>query len=168
MNASNERRNDPENFGARITRFGVVVEKLWNFEVSGLFLRERKEKVVDSVHGPWTTAVRPGAWRHAHRSSASSHSSSPVLGSDSGGGGVGHGGLSPGFTGAREAVERRRDGGEGGCGGALGAGSHGTGREGKEGQGGVVRRGGVRMPFYMVRGGAGVTPTFYENKILST
>jgi hypothetical protein len=24
--------------GARITRFGVAVEKIWNFEVSGLFL----------------------------------------------------------------------------------------------------------------------------------
>jgi hypothetical protein len=26
-----------KNFGARITRFGVVVEKIWNFEVSGYF-----------------------------------------------------------------------------------------------------------------------------------
>jgi hypothetical protein len=32
-----EKRSDPENFGARITRFGVVVEKIWNFEVSGYF-----------------------------------------------------------------------------------------------------------------------------------
>jgi hypothetical protein len=24
--------------GARITRFGVAVEKIWNFDVSGLFL----------------------------------------------------------------------------------------------------------------------------------
>jgi hypothetical protein len=38
MNAYNERRSDFENFGARITGFGVVVEKIWNFEVSGLFL----------------------------------------------------------------------------------------------------------------------------------
>jgi hypothetical protein len=38
MNAWNERRSDPENFGERITRFGVVVEKIRNFEVSGLFL----------------------------------------------------------------------------------------------------------------------------------
>jgi hypothetical protein len=38
MNAHNERRSDPENFGEVITRFGVVVEKIWNFEVSGLFL----------------------------------------------------------------------------------------------------------------------------------
>jgi hypothetical protein len=38
MNAQNERRNDPENFEEGITRFGVVVEKIWNFEVLGLFL----------------------------------------------------------------------------------------------------------------------------------
>jgi hypothetical protein len=38
MNAYNEKRNDPENFGARIIRFEVVVENIWNFEVSGLFL----------------------------------------------------------------------------------------------------------------------------------
>jgi hypothetical protein len=38
MNAQNERRSDFENLGARITVFGVVVEKIWNFEVSVLFL----------------------------------------------------------------------------------------------------------------------------------
>jgi hypothetical protein len=38
MNAQNERGSDPENFGEGITRFGVVVEKIRNFEVSGLFL----------------------------------------------------------------------------------------------------------------------------------
>jgi hypothetical protein len=38
MNAWNERRSDPENFGEGITRFGVVVEKIRNFEVLGLFL----------------------------------------------------------------------------------------------------------------------------------
>jgi hypothetical protein len=38
MNACNERRSDPENFGEGITRFRVVVEKIRNFEVSGLFL----------------------------------------------------------------------------------------------------------------------------------
>jgi hypothetical protein len=38
MNAYNERRSDSENFGTRITGFGVVVENIWNFEVSGLFL----------------------------------------------------------------------------------------------------------------------------------
>jgi hypothetical protein len=38
MNAYNERRSDPENFGEGITRFGAVVEKIRNFEVSGLFL----------------------------------------------------------------------------------------------------------------------------------
>jgi hypothetical protein len=38
MNAWNERRSDPENFGEGITRFGVVVEKIRNVEVSELFL----------------------------------------------------------------------------------------------------------------------------------
>jgi hypothetical protein len=38
MNALNERRSDPENFGEGITRFVVVVEKIRNFEVLGLFL----------------------------------------------------------------------------------------------------------------------------------
>jgi hypothetical protein len=37
MNAYNE-RSYLENFGEGITRFGVVVEKIWNFEVSVLFL----------------------------------------------------------------------------------------------------------------------------------
>jgi hypothetical protein len=38
MNAKNERRSDPENFSEGITGFGVTVEKIWNFEVSGYFL----------------------------------------------------------------------------------------------------------------------------------
>jgi hypothetical protein len=38
MNAWNERRSDPENFGEGITRFGVVVETIRNFEILGLFL----------------------------------------------------------------------------------------------------------------------------------
>jgi hypothetical protein len=38
MNAQKERGSDSKNFGTRITGFGVVVEKIWNFEVSGLFL----------------------------------------------------------------------------------------------------------------------------------
>jgi hypothetical protein len=37
MNAQEERGSDSENFGTRITGFGVVVEKIWNFEVFGLF-----------------------------------------------------------------------------------------------------------------------------------
>jgi hypothetical protein len=37
MNARKERGSDFENFGTRITRFGVVVETIWNFEFSGLF-----------------------------------------------------------------------------------------------------------------------------------
>jgi hypothetical protein len=31
MNVCKERRSDSENFGARITGFGVVIEKIWNF-----------------------------------------------------------------------------------------------------------------------------------------
>jgi hypothetical protein len=98
MNAQNERRNDPVNFGARITRFGVVTEKIWIFEVSGLFLREKK--VVNSVHGSWTTSglgprwttvLRQGARQRARQSSPYDHSNSPALGGDSWGGGVGHG-----------------------------------------------------------------------------
>jgi hypothetical protein len=38
MNAEKERGSDSMNFGTRITGFGVVVEKIWNFKVSGLFL----------------------------------------------------------------------------------------------------------------------------------
>jgi hypothetical protein len=38
MNAQKERGSDSRNFGIRITGFRVVVEKIWNFEVSGLFL----------------------------------------------------------------------------------------------------------------------------------
>jgi hypothetical protein len=48
---------------------------------------------------------------------------------------VGHGGLAPGLTGAQEAVERWRDGGEGSGGGALVVGSLWAWREGKEGRG---------------------------------
>jgi hypothetical protein len=38
MNARKERGSDSENFATRITRFGVVVENIWNFKVSGLIL----------------------------------------------------------------------------------------------------------------------------------
>jgi hypothetical protein len=48
---------------------------------------------------------------------------------------VGHGGLALGLTGAQEAVERQRDGGEGGGGGALGVGLLRARREGKKGRG---------------------------------
>jgi hypothetical protein len=128
------------NFGVRITRFGVVVEKIWNFKVSGLFCERKKEKAVDMVHGLsttsglgpwWTTVLQPGARQRAHRSSASGRSGSPALGGDSRGGGVGHRVLGPGLTGAQEAVERRCDG----DGGALGVGSLRARREGNEGRG---------------------------------
>jgi hypothetical protein len=68
---------------------------------------------------------------------------------------VGHGGLAPGLTGAREAVERQCDDDEGGGGGALGAGSLGRGERGRRGRGGVVSRWGAGAPFYRVGGGAG-------------
>jgi hypothetical protein len=38
MNVQKERESDFENFGTRITRFGVVVAKIWSFEVSGAIL----------------------------------------------------------------------------------------------------------------------------------
>jgi hypothetical protein len=38
MNAQNERGIDSENFGTRITRFGVMVGKILIFEVLELFL----------------------------------------------------------------------------------------------------------------------------------
>jgi hypothetical protein len=99
---------------------------------------------MDSVHGPWTVSslgprwtavVRLGARRCACRSSASGRYGSSVLGGDTLGGGVGHGGLTLGITGAREVVEWQRDGGEGGGGLALDAGSLRARREGKEGRG---------------------------------
>jgi hypothetical protein len=39
MNVSNERRSDSENSGKRITGFGIVVEIIGSFEVSGLFCK---------------------------------------------------------------------------------------------------------------------------------
>jgi hypothetical protein len=38
MNAYKERGSDSKNFGTRITGFGVVVGKIWIFEVLELFL----------------------------------------------------------------------------------------------------------------------------------
>jgi hypothetical protein len=32
MNSETQRGSDSENFGTRITRFGIVVEKIWSFE----------------------------------------------------------------------------------------------------------------------------------------
>jgi hypothetical protein len=106
--------------------FGIVflMQRRWTWSITCGPLQP-------SVHGelqPWPT-------RLAHRSSASDRFGSPVLSGDSWGGGVGHGGLAPGLTRAREAVEQWRDGGEGGGGGALGAGSLRARRDGKEGLG---------------------------------
>jgi hypothetical protein len=36
MIAQKERGSDSENFDTRITGFGVVVEKIWSFEILGL------------------------------------------------------------------------------------------------------------------------------------
>jgi hypothetical protein len=44
MNAYNERRSDPKNFGARITTFGGLVEKIWNFDVSAMFVEFSEAK----------------------------------------------------------------------------------------------------------------------------
>jgi hypothetical protein len=38
MNVQKERKSDSDNFGTKITRFRVVVEKIWSFEVSGAIL----------------------------------------------------------------------------------------------------------------------------------
>jgi hypothetical protein len=38
MNAKNERRSNPENFGEGITGFGVTIEKIWNFELLAIFV----------------------------------------------------------------------------------------------------------------------------------
>jgi hypothetical protein len=38
MNAQDERGSDFENFGARITKIGVMVVKIWRKEVVGTFL----------------------------------------------------------------------------------------------------------------------------------
>jgi hypothetical protein len=48
MNAQKERGSDSKNFATRITRFGVVVEKIWNFDVLGLFLWTFLELFFDS------------------------------------------------------------------------------------------------------------------------
>jgi hypothetical protein len=38
MNAQKERGRDSENFGERITEFGVAVAKIWRKEVIGTYL----------------------------------------------------------------------------------------------------------------------------------
>jgi hypothetical protein len=38
INVQKEGESDFENFSTRITGFGVVVEKIWSFEVSGAIL----------------------------------------------------------------------------------------------------------------------------------
>jgi hypothetical protein len=38
MNAQKERESDSENFGERITEFGVMVAKIWRKDVIGTYL----------------------------------------------------------------------------------------------------------------------------------
>jgi hypothetical protein len=38
MNVQKERESDFKNFGTRITVFGVVVEKIWSFQILGAIL----------------------------------------------------------------------------------------------------------------------------------
>jgi hypothetical protein len=38
MNVQKERESDSKNFGTRITGFGVMVEKIWSFDVLGAIL----------------------------------------------------------------------------------------------------------------------------------
>jgi hypothetical protein len=88
-----------------------VVERIWNFEVSGLFLRGKKKKK------PWTRSTGRGP------RPASVHDGAMAV---------------------KAAVEERS---------ARARSGH---RErGRRGRGGVVRRGGARVSFYRVRGGAG-------------
>jgi hypothetical protein len=129
-------------------------------------VRKKKKKkklwTRSTGRGPHPASVHGGPRRCGQEhggtptgASASGHSSLPALSGDSWGGGVGHGGLAPGLTGAQEVVERRRDDGEGGGGGALCAGLLGAWREGKEGQGRSGEERIARAPFYRVGGGAG-------------
>jgi hypothetical protein len=67
MNAQKGRGSGSENFGERITEFGVVVEKLLRFEVSGAFLQISQEKSENWIlwnyflmENPWTRCT--GLW----------------------------------------------------------------------------------------------------------
>jgi hypothetical protein len=57
LNAQKERGSDSENFGTRITKFGVMVEKIWIFEVLELFFVDFSEArdlfvIIFQIPGP--------------------------------------------------------------------------------------------------------------------
>jgi hypothetical protein len=57
MNVQKERESDSENFGTRITGLGVVVEKIWSFEVSGGYFMNFSEardpsRIIFQILGP--------------------------------------------------------------------------------------------------------------------
>jgi hypothetical protein len=138
MNVQKERGSDSKNFGERITEFGVVVEKLWRFEVPGAFLQiswEKSknwifwnyfwtEKSVNSVHGLWTAGRLVHHWPAdiaARRSSAFGRSSAWDLRPRGGGGEGRTGKLNGGVISGLEVVEgcltggiRFGNGGDGG------------------------------------------------------
>jgi hypothetical protein len=116
-----------------------VAEKIWNFEVLGLFLRVKKSRglgpqAMDHVR-PWSTVDHSSAAWSVAACSLELGLRALWLTDDSRVGGVRHGGLAPGLTGAQKAVEQRRDGGDGGGGGALSVGLLRARREGREGWG---------------------------------
>jgi hypothetical protein len=55
MNAKNKRGSDYENFGARITGFGVVVKKIWSFEGYFVNFSEARElsEIIFQISGPF-------------------------------------------------------------------------------------------------------------------
>jgi hypothetical protein len=109
-------------------------------EFSRNYFAEEKNPWTKST-SPWTTPARstmdrrPWPASGACQSSASGPSGAQGSRGRGGGGRGKHGGPDSGLTGARKAVEQRRNDGEGGGGEAVGVSSLGAGREGKEGWG---------------------------------